>query len=422
MENNRFILAALILVFVLTGCATRLAQKPGSRSSTHSNPLAHSSARENFKPTTDRTALQNNEAMTGSASRPVAYEFAQLVLYSDLIIEGQVEQGIETRNERTEDSPDITTDYSIKLTSVLKSEPGFQLDSIVVSQNGGTWDRKTWIMEDDIPYQVGEQVLLFLAKGESSYGALVPGGRFKINDDGTLDALVKEPILDIQKKYHGKSKIELEEAILGSLPTDTDYLATLFPGFLIAEGVIKEAGTRLQADEDSPVVYTAYSFEVTRILYDDLVATKDFSFKSGRFTKNAIARGDVITVLEWGGTSGDLVRPRASPNPMPSGATMLLFLSGFACEERPRLCTPEEQASGHAVYLAGDPGRFVLDTDKKLSSLATRGWIPRIYNGQPLEKLEQDLEQVKAEWAARTVPVQEVPLSTADMPPPPPLD
>ncbi len=326
---------------------------------------------------TKNQQVENNtpsatRVMTIRASWPIAYDFAGLMLHSDLIIEGTVERIIRSGTKQPAEYPTIETDYVVKINRVLKSYPGFEKDSIVVSQWGGTWNGITQIFEDDEPYQMGEQVLLFLHEGETVYGAMIPGGRFKINADGTLESPVKHLGLDIVKSYHGKPKAELEEAILNSLPDETDYLGMLYPAFLIAEGIVSDAGTRLQEGEDTQLVYTVYSFRVQRVLYDELKATQAYSHKPEKYQKTPIKKGNVITIFELGGTYGDITRTRVSPEVMSSGSKMLLFLGGFACAERPGLCTQEEQDSGHAMYIANDPGRFMIDTDKNLKSLETR--------------------------------------------------
>lgn len=356
--------------------------------------------------------------ITTRASWPIAHEFAGLMLHSDLIIEGTVEDIIGSRTDEPE-YPTITTDYSVKINRVLKSYPGFEKDSIVVSQWGGTWNGITQIFEDDEPYQVGEQVLLFLREGETAYSAMIPGGRFKINADGILESPIKHLGLDIVENYHGKPKVELEEAILNSLPDETDYLGMLYPAFLIAEGIVSDAGTRLQEGEDTQLVYTVYSFRVQRVLHDELKLTQTYSFKPEKYQKTPIKKGDIITIFELGGTYGDIARTRVSPLIMSSGSKLLLFLGGFACSERPGLCTPEEQDSGYAMYTANDPGRFMIDSDKNLKSLATRGWIKRFYGGQKQTKLEKDLVQVKEKWQAKQDAIKDTPDTTSQESPPP---
>src|SRR5574341_1261034 len=277
------------LVIVLAGCAS---------------PSIESTMTENT----------NGNAAEVFNSWPQMYNLKSLV-WADLIVEGTITGVRETRLL----GPTIFTDYKVDISRVLKSYPGFADRSIIVVHDGGTYHGQTQVVKEDPPYQIGEQVLLFMRdisddpvhtpQGQTKYGVMVPGGRFRINPNGTLDTPATE--LEVAKIYRGKDKSVLEKDILARLPTVSDYVRWEVGAiFLIAEGKVGQPETRFSHDAATNDIYTLYPFAVEKVIEDKLTRAENALHKTGLFKAAPVKAGNVITVVEMGGTNQGVTKRR----------------------------------------------------------------------------------------------------------------
>lgn len=261
-------------------------------------------------------SISKKREIVSAASWPKAYDFQELVNSSVLIVEGTVGQQVQTRNLGTDQSPIIFTDFQIDISKVLEDYPGFDLDSILVMQQGGAFKDIIYSVEGNAPFQIGQRVLLFLndpsddpihtVKGETKFAVMMPTGQFTIADDGTIDVPYKDSL--VAEKYQGKNIAQLEQDISSALPDSSYYARDFANSSLIVEGKVGEPHSRLVEAEDTHSVYTVYPFEVGDILYDDLQHTKSFVSRTKWYEHAPINIGDTISVFERGGTYKDITQ------------------------------------------------------------------------------------------------------------------
>lgn len=396
------------LMIVLAGCA-------GSSVET-STPAEHA----------------NNSVSEMLVSWPRSYDDLKRLAWADLIVEGSIASVQETRLL----GPTIFTDYRVNISRVLKSYPGFADRSIIMVDLGGTYQGKTQVVKENPPYQIGEQVLLFLRdisndpvhtpQGQTKYDVMIPGGRFRINPNGTLDADATE--LEVAKTYRGKEKSVLEKDILALLPTVSDYVRSEVAGsFLIVEGRVGQPETRLTRDEDTQDIYTLYPFTVDKVFEDKLTRAENALHKTNLFKAAPVKVGNVITVVEMGGTNQGVTKRRTWSQFLQPGARMFLSLGAMACGDvsargaHSPLCTKQEQDTNKILYMLGDStSRFLIGLDNRYTAITQHG-ISRLYNGQPKERLEQDLLKAKTEIdkALEEQKKQPTPVPPPFPPPPP---
>lgn len=421
LHHATFMIAFAML---LAGCANSMAQ--------------FATARQN--------STENVEVLTADwISAPTLED---LIWGADLIIEGTVNSIQETQLENQIENifpGNIYTDYKIAVSKILKSNSSFADQSVIIKHLGGTYQGKTQMMKEDEPYLVGQKVLLFLRDismfpgqvhaGEKKYSVIMPGGRFHVQSDGKLDTPTKH--LAVADTYRGKDKSILERDIQTRIPTTADYLQTAVEGsFLIAEGTVgqvqktwmsmqgvtpeqlAELKTRGQLPE---LVYTFYSFTVDQILEDKLARYKDAPRKTPLYKGSPVKAGDVITVLEMGGTYDGITQRRTLVPFLKPGDRMLLFLGAFgACGERLAICTQAEQDANKVLYLLGDlTDRFLIGSDNRLTTL-TPGVISRSYNNQIKSRLEQDIATAQAKWEKKLEEQRKQPTPVPPSFPPPP--
>ncbi len=344
-----------------------------------------------------------------------AYTLEDLIWDADLIVEGTTTGIQETRLEnRIENifAGNIYTDYKVDISKALKAYPGFKDRSAVLTHQGGTYQGRTQVVSGDEPYQIGQKVLLFLRDlsifpgqtrpGEKKYSVLMPGGRFHIKQDGKLDTPTQH--LPVAEAYRGKDIATLEKDVLSRLPTTPEYLQRAVQvWFLIAEGTVGQVPNTFVRPDVTPeqlaqakargelqrLIYTSYAFTVDQVLEDKFARSKDYPL----YKHPAVNSGDVITVLEMGGTyQGTTYLATLGPFLKP-GDKMLLFLSAIECGGRFQICNWAEQEANKVLYMLGSD-RFLVGPDNRLTAL-TSGPISRFYNGQAKSWLEQDIAAAK---------------------------
>lgn len=353
-----------------------------------------------------------------------AFTLEDLVWGADLIIVGTIAGIQETRVEnRIENifAGNIYTDYKVDVSKVLKTYPGFTDRSVIVKHQGGTYQGRTQVVSEDEPYQIGQKVILFLRDisifpgqtrlGEKKYSVLMPGGRFHIKQDGKLDTPTQH--LAVAEVYRGKDIATVEKDVLSRLPAISDYLQREVEGsFLIVEGTVGQVlKTYMNADvtpqemaqskargELPDLVYTFYAFTVDKVLEDKLVGAKDYPHKTALYKGAPVSGGNVITVLQMGGTYEGITQRRTLVPFLKPGDKMLLFLGAIGCGEGSPLCTKAEQEANKVLYMLGDlSDRFLVGSDNRLTTL-TPGPVSRFYNGQAKSRLEQDIAAAKVNW------------------------
>lgn len=420
-----FICTMSSLLFAIAACGQGLYQGTRSTSDTTQVSVTNPSKAPNAGESKNRASSRAN-VIISTASWLDAYDFDELVNSSDLIVEGTIEKIEETRVIPPLDIPTIFTDYRLEISKVLKSYPGFDQQSIVVIQYGGTYKDTTRMMEGNDLFQVGEQVILFLrdasddpvhtAEGETKFAVMMPGGRFTIKDDGILDTPTKDsPVAD---EYRGKKISDLENNIVASIPDSTYYVRNAAPAFLIVEGIVGDPQSRLIKTEDTQSVYTVYPFQVEGIVYDALQQSQDAARKTKIYQHSPVDIGDEISVFERGGTYHDITQRWAWSWQMKPGTRMLLFLGALECGDRPVLCTQEELDSKKLAYFAGGGARFIVNPDNTLTAV-TRDFFSRLYDGVSKEKLVQDLADARASIQKELDAKQNQPTRTDALPPPP---
>ncbi len=389
----------------------------------------------------------NTEILMGHPA--LTFTLEGLVSVADLIVEGSVAsiRGARIENQIPNDfAGDIYTDYNVTIAKVLKAYPGFNSQTVVVKHHGGTLQGRTQVVQEDEPFAVGQKVILFLRDisiypgqvgvGETKYGVLMAGGRFYIRSDGKLDTPSQH--LEVADAYRGKEVSTLEQDVLKHIPAfPTDYLQAAVQGsFLIAEGTVGQISrtymntdataqerAELKARGQLPdLVYTLHPFTVSRVLEDKLVGTAAYRHKSAVYRGSPVMVGDVVTVVEMGGTVDGITQRRTLVPFLKPGDQMLLFLGAIGCGEGLAICSQQEQQANKDLYMMGDlSDRLIIGTNNRLAAL-TPGPISRFYNGQPINRLEQDISTAKInlQKAADQQKKQPTPLPPALPPPPSP--
>lgn len=374
------------------------------------------------EPFTAPTQFPDNEDLI-TASWAVDFTLDQLIWGADLIVEGTVAGIQETRLEHQIENTfagEIYTDYKVDVSRVLKAYPGFTGKSVVVRHRGGTHQGRTQVVLEDEPYRAGEKVLLFLRDlsvfpgltrpGEMKYSVMMPGGRFQLKPDGKLDTPTKN--LAVAETYRGKDQSALEKDVLARLPTPLDYLQRdVETTFLIVEGKVGPVQKTWMSMEDvtpeqlavskargqlPELVYTFYTFAVDKVLHDELVRAQGYKPKTGLYKGSPVKVGDVITVVETGGTYEGITQRETLIPFLKPGDKMFLFLGGIGCGDRLSICTQAEQDVNKILYTIGGP-RFLLGADNRLGATSF-GSTSRTYTGQPAGKLEQDIAAAKAKY------------------------
>lgn len=385
----------------------------------------------------------SDELFTVTWARPLALD--DLVWGADLIVEGTIAGIQEARLEHQETGIPgmVYTDYKVDVAKILKSPSAFTDRSVVIKHRGGTYQGKTQINVDDVPYQAGDKVLLFLVDismfpgqtrpGETKYSVMMPGGRFHLKPDGKLDTPTKN--LAVADTYRGKDMSALEKDVLARLPTTFDYVqkevetsflvvegrvGPLQKTYMSMEGVTPEQLAELKTRGLLPeLVYTFYSFSVDKVLKDELVYAQGYPHKTGLYKGTPVKAGDVITVLEMGGTFEGITQRRTLVPFLKPGDKMLLFLGAIGCGDHLSICTQVEQNANKVLYRLGDGGgRFLIGADNRLTTTSF-GSISRFYTGQPINKLEQDLATAKANLEKAREAQKKQPTSVPSPFPPP---
>lgn len=401
--NQRLVFGILVIVLMLVGCGNlpALSSHPASEMNKPLAELATSIPTPRFgKSSNDIPRIAKS-----SADSPLGPQTIEdLTQGSALIIEGTVSQVGAVHiipGTETDDLPDIFTDYRVDVSSVLKSPPGFNEQSIIIYQDGGTYNGVTQVSEDDPPYQIGEQFLFFLgdasddpiytAQGEKKYtaGAL---GRFLINSDGRLGLSGKrnQIAVDLQGQY----KVVLENKIAAAIPSPFFYTRNAFErAFLIAEGIVGEPTTRSFEEDGTRYIYTDYPFQVEKVIYDEITRGKNSPRKTDVYKAAPVKKGDTITLTEFGGTANGITKRMAwSQFPKP-GSRMLLFFGAQSCLHANPACPDRDQGKKKNIYFPhGD--RFLITAKGQLQSV-TPYFLSRLYDGRPKKQLENDLNRAR---------------------------
>jgi hypothetical protein len=375
---------------------------------------------------------QNTQIEEAIPSWARTYDLDSLVREADLIAEVSILGIKETRN--VGGSP--YTDYKADISRVIKGPTGFADPSIILIQHGGTLQGKTVVTKEDGLFNIGAKLLLFLRdmsnnpvhspNREKKFMTLMPGGRFQIKPDGKLDTPTTR--LAVADNYRGRDKSALEKDIQAKMPTLPDYLqSAVRASFLIVEGrVTSLLETRLvsaeataeemaQAKARSELagsVYTFYNFTVDRVLEDKIARYKGDPHKPPKYNRPPVAEGQVITVLEMGGTYQGITQRRTWSQFLQPGSKMLLFLNAIACDSGIVACNKSEQETHRLFYLLEDNSdRFTIGSDSRLSAV-TQGPISRSYHAQAKEKLETDIATEKGKLDKALADTKSVPLPT----------
>ena len=424
---NKIVLYAIgviLLLFVFTNCMNSSQVTPISSKKPAKEKIARSVKTPEITET--RVDKSQQKVTVIKAKWGKNYNFDELLIHSDLIVEGTISAIQQTRALPPTESPVIFTDYELKISRVLKNPPGFSDASIIVAQSGGTLDSVTQVFEGNEPFTLGENVLLFLKdisddpihtpEGHTKYSVLLNGGRFKIDSDDKLETLTKgNPVYD---GYRGKNKGALESDIFASLPEPSAYAKKSANAFLIVEGTVGEPSSRLVEEEDTQSVFTVYPFEVEHVIYDELVTAQNAARKTRIYEHVPVNEGDVITIFERGGVYKDIVQRWAWSWGMKSGSRMVLFLGAFDCGDKPLVCTEQELNSDKAMYLAAGGERFLIESDNTLKAV-TRNFISRLYDGKSKGVLEQDLITARVQLDAEMEAKMNQPMQPTEFPPPP---
>ncbi len=243
----------------------------------------------------------------------------------------------------------------------------------------------------------------------------MPGGRFQIKPDGTLDTPTRQ--LPVADTFRGKDKSVLENNVMSHLPSPSQYLEGAVQTDLIVEGTVSQLQeTRMDLTEVTPeqlaqakaqgqlpdLVYTFYSFTVNNVLLDKSALYKDDPRIPSQLKRPPINAGNVITVLEMGGTYQGITQRRSWAQFLKSGDKLLLFLRARACgDDRLPLCNQSERETNRILYLVDDnTSRFLIGSDNHIIAL-THNFFSQLYNGQGRARLEQDIlgERTKMEKA-----------------------
>lgn len=339
------------------------------------------------------------------SSWPALYDLPSLVQGADLIVEGQIAgiHGVERVGYG------IYTDYDLKIVKVLKSEPNFTQDSIVFRSQGGSLDNETQVVEDNEPYAIGERVFLFLRdisddvahtpQGQTKYSVLLLGGRFQINADDSIDSPVKD--IPITALYRGKSKSLLEKDVLAAMPVPIEYMKTEAHAFLIVEGRVSQVEARQITDDDTQNIYTFYSFIVDQVLQDQLVRAQNAKRKASRvYDGTPVQVGDVITIIERGGTYQGITEQHTWSQFLQSDARMVLFLGAMSCGDLSSrgipspLCTQDDHVANKILYVLDGATGFVVGPDNRIKAV-TPGYFSSFYDGAPKKKLFRDVQEAK---------------------------
>ncbi len=396
---------------------------------------------------TAQTQNANNNAEQVLVDWAYAYSFEELVWNADLIIEGTIAGIQETRLEHQIENVsagEIYTDYKVDISMVLKAYPGFLDRSVVIKHFGGTYQGRTQVVHEDEPYQSGEKVFLFLRDisifpgqtrpDEIKYSVLMPGGRFRIMTDGKLDTPTKN--FPVAETFRGKDKSILEKDILTRLPTPPDYLQReVERSSLIVEGTVGQVQNTFTRPDLTPeqiaqakvrgelqyLVYTSYAFTVDQVLEDKLARYQDHPYWVSVYQSTPVNTGDVIALVESGGTYEGSTLGRTSVPFLKPGDKMFLFLSATACGQRYLICNWAEQEANKILYMPGS-NRFIIGSDHRLITL-TPGPISRFYTGQAKSQLEQDIAAAKVNWekALEEEKNRPTPLPPPFPPPPTPV-
>lgn len=420
MNKILIFLAVATLTALLTSCANP--SQPGA-STYDTAPVAPSPAVE-----------QNGQIVEALPSWARTYDLDSLVREADLIAEVSIAGIKETRN--VGGSP--YTDYNADISRVIKGPAGFADRSIILIQSGGTLQGKTMVMKENGLFDIGAKLLLFMRdmsnnpvqspNHEKRFMTIMPGGRFQIKADGKLDTPTTQ--LAVADHYRGRDKSELERDIQTKMPTLSDYLqSAVQASFLIVEGQVTSLQeTRLVSDEAKAeeiaraqargelagTVYTFYNFTVDKVLEDKIARYKDNPHKTPKYDRPPVAPGQVITVLEIGGTYQGVTQRRTWGQFLQPNTKMILFLGAITCDNGIAACNKSEQDTHRLLYLLeDDSNRFTIGADNRLSAV-TLGPIGRAYGAQAKDKLETDIatEKGKLDKApanTRSVPVPTVP-------------
>lgn len=420
-----YVLVALFMLFVANACkSVPNAVDVNSVDTNQGNVVristATSIAKSNQADSSKRKITQI-EAKWGKN-----YKFAELTYYADLIVEGTITRILETRLLPPTESPVIFTDYQLNISKLLKSPPGFALDSVTVVQPGGSNGSVTQIYKGNEPFELGEQVVLFLkdvsddpvhtSEGEVKYSVLMNGGRFKFDVTGILSSAAQGN--SVAEKYRNKNKAILENDVLASLPDKSVYIRQALGAFLIVEGTIGKPTSRLVVQEDTQSVFTVYPFRVEHVIYDALVQAQNLPRKPNLYDHTPVNEGDLITIFERGGTYENITQRWAWSWGMSPKSRMLLFLGAFDCGNKPDVCTQQEMNNKKAMYFAGGGERFLITEDNTLSTV-TRTFFSQLYDGKPKEQLERDLVEARMKLDVENEAKKNQPSQPSDMPTPP---
>lgn len=425
MTTSKVLISCIVmcLMFML-GCnvtAEHVAQEVS-----HSKIDEYSSSRDLKKAKKVNEGTAPDQVRVSRASWPHLYTFEELVNSADLIVRGTIESLEATRALPPLDSQIIFTDYRLNISDILKSYPGFHEQSITVTQYGGTFEGVTSILDGDEPFQIGEEVFLFLrdvsddpihtVKGESKFSVMLPGGRFKVSEEETLQPTYQDS--DVAQAYDGKSAMDLENDIRASLPDLANYSRNAVTAFLIVEGVVGDPISTLLKVEDTQSIYTVYPLQVEAVIQDQRNYSHNVIGKTSIYQHEPVKPGEKIFVMERGGKYGELEQRWAWSQGMQPGTRVFLFLAANECNLFVEVCSQAGIDSTNLLYLAWGGARFEIATDDTLVA-TTRDFFSQIYNGVQKQILVQDLAVAKEMNQAALDDLQNQADDSSSMPIPP---
>jgi hypothetical protein len=416
------VVIGLSMCMLLAGCGNPITQTEIPAQSANVTVTSSESSSQN----------SSNNIFEAVPSWARAYDLESLVWEADLVVEATItgRKGIRYVGSS------IYTDYTADILRILKSPTGFAERSIVIASYGGTYQGQTYVMKENGLYQVGDLVFLFLKDSsdnpvhspnrETKYMVLMPGGRFHIKPDGKLDTPTTK--LAVAEKYRGRDKTELEKDVLARIPSPADYLQNAVrASFLITEGkVVTVQETRLALEEvtaediaqskargELPTsVLTFYTFAVDKVLKDEIAQNKDAPRKTIKYDRPPVADGQMISVIEIGGTYEGITQRRTWAQFLRPGDKMVLFLRAIVCEDRVSVCTKAERETHRLLYIIeDDTDRFLIGSDNRLTAI-TRLPVSRFYHGQPKERLEKDIATEKIKWERILEEMKKLPTAT----------